>query len=100
MIDGKVPDLTPGAMHYHANTMPKTPDWAGKATWTLKLGNHVFHRCPLIRGSTLAVNASPSRIPTNLRTPDKPALAVFCTYGVVKIDRIDDRRFLRQRYPV
>jgi spore germination cell wall hydrolase CwlJ-like protein len=44
VIDGKVTDPTGGATHYYATTMPKAPDWAAKATQTLKLGHHIFFK--------------------------------------------------------
>jgi spore germination cell wall hydrolase CwlJ-like protein len=44
VISGAVPDLTKGATHYYATTMPKAPAWAAKATQTLRLGNHLFFK--------------------------------------------------------
>ncbi|AOE63803.1 cell wall hydrolase [Pseudomonas corrugata] len=44
VISGAEPDLTKGATHYYATTMPKAPAWAAKATQTLRLGNHLFFK--------------------------------------------------------
>jgi spore germination cell wall hydrolase CwlJ-like protein len=44
VIDGKVPDPTSGATHYHALAMKKPPAWAAKAKQTLKLGGHAFFK--------------------------------------------------------
>ena len=44
VMAGKVPDPTGGATHYYSTAMKKAPDWAAKATQTLKLGGHVFFK--------------------------------------------------------
>jgi spore germination cell wall hydrolase CwlJ-like protein len=44
VISGQEPDITRGATHYYATTMPKAPAWAKDATQTLRLGNHVFFK--------------------------------------------------------
>jgi N-acetylmuramoyl-L-alanine amidase len=44
VIDGSAPDITGGATHYYATTMPKPPVWAALATQTLKLGHHLFFK--------------------------------------------------------
>ncbi|MCE0464918.1 cell wall hydrolase [Pseudomonas uvaldensis] len=44
VISGAEPDITKGATHYYATTMPKPPAWAAKATQTLRLGNHIFFK--------------------------------------------------------
>ena len=44
VIAGTEPDMTKGATHYYATTMPKAPVWAAKATQTLRLGNHLFFK--------------------------------------------------------
>ncbi|UZE12802.1 cell wall hydrolase [Pseudomonas sp. B21-053] len=44
VIDGKVSDPTGGATHYYAIAMKTAPNWAAKATQTLKLGGHVFFK--------------------------------------------------------
>jgi spore germination cell wall hydrolase CwlJ-like protein len=38
------PDMTKGATHYYATTMPKPPTWVQGATETFRLGNHVFFK--------------------------------------------------------
>jgi len=44
VISGADPDITQGATHYYAITMPKPPVWAEEATHTLSLGNHLFFK--------------------------------------------------------
>ena len=44
VLAGKIPDPTGGATHYYATTMSKPPDWAKKATQTLKVGRHIFFK--------------------------------------------------------
>jgi N-acetylmuramoyl-L-alanine amidase len=44
VISGAEADITNGATHYYALTMPKPPAWAAKAAQTLRLGNHVFFK--------------------------------------------------------
>ncbi|TWC15223.1 MULTISPECIES: cell wall hydrolase [unclassified Pseudomonas] len=44
VISGADPDITQGATHYYAITMPKPPVWAKEATHTLSLGNHLFFK--------------------------------------------------------
>jgi len=44
VISGAEADITNGATHYYATTMPKPPAWAAKATQTLRLGNHLFFK--------------------------------------------------------
>lgn len=44
VIDGKVPDPTGGATHYHATAMKKAPAWASKAKQTVVIGGHVFFK--------------------------------------------------------
>ena len=44
VIAGAEADITNGATHYYATTMPKPPAWAAKATQTLRLGNHLFFK--------------------------------------------------------
>jgi spore germination cell wall hydrolase CwlJ-like protein len=44
VISGVEPDMTKGATHYYATTMPKPPVWVQGATETFRLGNHVFFK--------------------------------------------------------
>ncbi len=44
VISGAEPDITNGATHYYAMTMPKAPAWAKGATQTLRLGDHIFFK--------------------------------------------------------
>lgn len=40
-IDGRLPDLTDGATHYHAKSV--NPYWTSSMTKTATIGNHVFY---------------------------------------------------------
>ena len=42
LINGKLPDITGGATHYHAKNV--TPYWAKSMTKTTEIGNHVFYK--------------------------------------------------------
>ncbi|MBP5966752.1 MULTISPECIES: cell wall hydrolase [Pseudomonas] len=44
VISGAEPDITGGATHYYATTMPKPPAWAKDATQTFRLGHHIFFK--------------------------------------------------------
>nr|WP_237149680.1 cell wall hydrolase [Pseudomonas mediterranea] len=44
VISGAEPDITKGATHYYATTMPKAPAWAKDATQTFRLGDHIFFK--------------------------------------------------------
>jgi len=43
VISGAEPDMTKGATHYYATSIP-APAWAASATQTLHLGNHLFFK--------------------------------------------------------
>ncbi|MCI0994116.1 cell wall hydrolase [Pseudomonas corrugata] len=43
VISGAEPDITKGATHYYATSIP-APAWAARATQTLRLGNHLFFK--------------------------------------------------------
>ena len=38
------PDVSLGATHYYATTMPRPPSWIVGATKTAKIGRHVFYK--------------------------------------------------------
>lgn len=44
VISGQEPDISNGATHYYAATMPKPPAWTKGATQTFRLGNHIFFK--------------------------------------------------------
>lgn len=44
VIDGTVDDMTGGATHYYASSMPKAPNWVKGAKLTLALGHHKFYK--------------------------------------------------------
>ncbi|QXI55823.1 cell wall hydrolase [Pseudomonas alvandae] len=44
VISGAEADITNGATHYYATTMPKPPAWIKDATQTFRLGNHIFFK--------------------------------------------------------
>jgi N-acetylmuramoyl-L-alanine amidase len=44
VIEGKAPDVTFGATHYHA--IHVSPDWSHRATKTVKIGDHIFYQWP------------------------------------------------------
>lgn len=44
VISGAEADITNGATHYYATTMPKAPAWAKNATQTFRLGHHIFFK--------------------------------------------------------
>lgn len=43
VIDGTVDDMTGGATHYFATSMPKPPAWIKGAKLTLAMGHHRFY---------------------------------------------------------
>lgn len=43
VIDGTVDDMTGGATHYYATSMPKPPTWIKGAKLTLAMGHHKFY---------------------------------------------------------
>lgn len=43
VIDGTVDDMTGGATHYYATSMPKPPAWIKGAKLTLAMGHHRFY---------------------------------------------------------
>lgn len=43
VIDGTVEDMTGGATHYYATSMPKPPAWIKGAKLTLAMGHHKFY---------------------------------------------------------
>ncbi len=43
VIKGIIPDPTLGATHYYANSIP-APNWVEKATFTVKIGRHLFYK--------------------------------------------------------
>jgi spore germination cell wall hydrolase CwlJ-like protein len=43
VIDGTVDDMTGGATHYYATSMPKPPAWVKGAKLTLAMGHHKFY---------------------------------------------------------
>jgi spore germination cell wall hydrolase CwlJ-like protein len=43
VIDGTVDDMTHGATHYYATSMPKPPVWVKGAKLTLTMGHHKFY---------------------------------------------------------
>jgi N-acetylmuramoyl-L-alanine amidase len=43
VIDGTVDDMTGGATHYYATSMPKPPAWIKGAKLTLAMGHHKFY---------------------------------------------------------
>lgn len=55
VFDGKVPDPTDGADHYHADGV--TPDWAKSMPETKKIGNHVFYRSSPTKKASSGVDA-------------------------------------------
>lgn len=42
VFDGRLPDMTGGADHYHADSVK--PDWAGSMQETTKRGRHIFYK--------------------------------------------------------
>lgn len=42
-MDGENDDATQGATHYYADSLPP-PDWSHDATFTVKIGNHLFYK--------------------------------------------------------
>lgn len=43
IMDGENPDQTQGATHYFADSIA-APAWAQSATFTVKIGNHLFYK--------------------------------------------------------
>jgi len=43
-LNGHISDLTHGADHYYARTMPSPPNWSVGLTPVATIGNHVFFR--------------------------------------------------------
>ncbi|MFN7709861.1 MAG: cell wall hydrolase [Holosporales bacterium] len=44
VVEGRWPDLTQGADHYHAKSMKQLPKWAVGVRPRAQLGGHVFYR--------------------------------------------------------
>jgi N-acetylmuramoyl-L-alanine amidase len=44
MFDYTLPDITNGANHYHAASMPMRPRWAHTKTPVCTIGGHVFYK--------------------------------------------------------
>lgn len=70
VFDGKMPDPTDGADHYHADGA--TPDWANSMPETTKIGNHIFYRSapPPKAVSDANVPGLPSNVPVPAFRPD------------------------------
>lgn len=41
-VDGQLADITGGATHYHTRSIK--PSWAGKLTFTCRIGEHLFYK--------------------------------------------------------
>lgn len=44
LLDGRLPDITGGANHYHTANIARLPSWADASKVTARIGGHIFYR--------------------------------------------------------